>query len=216
MFSSRRIYTSVRLYTFVIFLPELYTPLYDYISLWHFSLKYIQLCGIKPFCYFCLKNINLCAIVISIFSSMNIYLCASWQEWSFLHLKVLSTWRIYTSVQVFFNFFCWRIPLCELTLMVLPSLEYVFYLKNIHLSTSRVFYTWKKNYPKNMHLCASWQKWHFLQLKFFLPEEYTPLCKRISIFSMQNIYLCESWLIWCFLRLKMLSARRIYTSVLTF
>ena len=69
------------------------------------------------------------------FSLKNIYLSVSWQTWCFLHLKMLSTWRIYTSVWVFINFFCW-IPLCELTIMVFPSLEYVFYLKNIHLCTS--------------------------------------------------------------------------------
>ena len=43
------------------------------------------------------------------FCSMNIYLCASRLKWCFLHLKMFSTWIIYTTVCVFFNCFQWKI-----------------------------------------------------------------------------------------------------------
>ena len=35
--------------------------------------------------------------------------CVIWLKQCFLHLKMSSIWRIYTSVRVFFNFFSWRI-----------------------------------------------------------------------------------------------------------
>ena len=113
------------------------------------------------------KNVYLCVIVFQFFM----------EEYLSLHdLKTLFTWRICTSVRVFFNFFCWRIPLCELTLMVLPSLEYVFYLKNIHLGTSQL-------------------KWCFLHMKEKLFKEYTPLCEltkmtfsALKMFSTWRIY----------------------------
>ena len=75
-----------------------------------FNEEYLPLCELAIIVFLHLKM--LCAwriytspIVFSIFSSMNIYLWASWQKWCFLHLKMLSNWRIYTSVWVFFNFF---------------------------------------------------------------------------------------------------------------
>ena len=115
--------------------------------------------------------------VFFIFPLRSIYLCVSWQKWWFLHLKTLYTWRIYTSVQVFFNFFYWRIPLCKLTIMVFPSLEYVFY-------------------PNNIHLCTSRLKWCFLHLK----KKYTPLSEMTkmifptlkNVFNLKNIHLCTS------------------------
>ena len=99
-----------------------------------------------------------------------------------LHLKMFFTGRIYTSLWVF----CWRVPL--LTIMVSPSLEYVFYLKNIHLCTSWLklcfLHLKKKINSKNIYLCASWQTYfcpylgirYSLHLKSFPPEQYTPLC----------------------------------------
>ena len=87
------------------------------------------------------KNVHLYASVFTFFPLENIYLCACTQKWCFLHLKclllkeytplckfssiknihlfevtkmVLSTRRIYTSVQVFFYFFTEEyLPLIE-------------------------------------------------------------------------------------------------------
>ena len=99
---------------------------------------------------FSLKNINLC-VSFGVFSTWKCYLL---EEYTPLY-------------ECFSIFFCWRIPFCELTTMVFPSLEYAFFLKNKHLCISCIkwcFLHLKKN-PKNIHLCTSWQKWYFLHLK---------------------------------------------------
>ena len=84
--------------------------------------------------------------------------------------------RLCTSV---FNCFCWRIPLCELTVMVMPSLEYFFYLKNIHLCMSVFQCLLLKNtfvWVDSNGIAFTWI--------CFLPEEYTPLYKSTkTVFS---------------------------------
>ena len=134
MFSTWRIYTSYKLTTMVfsrlIFLPEEYTPL----SVW---LKNIYLCASWLKLYFLHLKVFYTQIIytsvrvdknsistlnlfvpeehtplcrcFSICSMKNIYLCESWLKWCFLQLKIISTWRICSSVPVLFNFFQWRI-----------------------------------------------------------------------------------------------------------
>ena len=50
-------------------------------------------------------DLNVLFMPVNIFYLKNIHLCASWLKWCSLHLKMLSTLRIYTSVRVFFYFF---------------------------------------------------------------------------------------------------------------
>ena len=91
-----------------------------------------------------------------------------WLTQCFLHLKISSVWRIYTSMRVFFHIFFWKyLPLCKLTIMVFLQLQMLstwtiytstwafFLLQNIlvRVDFNGVSYTW---------IC-------------FLPEEYTPL-----------------------------------------
>ena len=120
--------------------------------------------------------------------------------------------RLCTSV---FNYFCWRIPLCELTVMVMPSLEY-FSTWRIYTSVWVFFnfFCWRIPlceltlmvlpsleyvfYLKNIHLCTSRLKWCFLHMKKKLSKEYTPLCELTKM---------------TFSTLKMFSSWSIYTSV---
>ena len=170
------IYTFVRSHSFMIFSPEVYIPLCDYLTFW----------------------------------SKNIYLCASSLKWCFLHLKMFSTWTIYTTVQVFFNMFSMKnfnlcssvvflpkeypsyeyfsisfieeFPLCKLTKMVFSTLENVLYQKKtcpLCDFTKMVFLTLRKNIHlcasvllRNIYLCASWLKWC---LQFFSMKNITPV-----------------------------------------
>ena len=75
---------------------------------------------------FHLNNIHHCLCVFQLFSMKNINLFAIWLKWDF-YTRTIYTW-------VFFNFFYWRLPLCELTIMVFPTLKHFFNPKNIHLS----------------------------------------------------------------------------------
>ena len=117
---------------------------------------------------------------------------------------------------MFLNFFHWRIPLYELTILVYPTFEYVFQQKDIHL-------------------CASWLNWCFLRLKIF-PKEVTPLCECFQLkeyFQLKNIKVRVSWLrrcsytwkcflpeeytpLWELTKLKILYTRRMYTSMRVF
>ena len=54
----------------------------------------------------------------------------------FIHLKISSTWRIYTSLQVFFQFFHWRI--------------FIF----VRVEKNGVFYTWKWGLPEEYTLLS--------------------------------------------------------------
>ena len=102
----------------------------------------------------------------------------------FLHLKILSTWRIYTSVQVFSNFFIEElIPLCELTKIVFSILENGVNLKNICFCLS-VFKPKMFFYLKNIHLCTSWLKWCILHWKIFKTSV-------IYIYHSAIIHLCD-------------------------
>ena len=175
---------------------------------------------------FHLNNIHHCLCVFQLFSMKNINLFAIWLKWDF-YTRTIYTW-------VFFNFFYWRLPLCELTIMVFPTLKHFFNPKNIHLSkmmfsTLRfppapqrryssvlvfnwriftsvrvgVFYTWKQIFTQRIYTSVQVDKNGIFYTKiFFLPEQYTPLCKCFSIFSRKKIYICVSWLKWCFLCLK--------------
>ena len=152
-------------------LPEEYTPLCECFS--NISME---------------ENLPPCQLTIMVFLHLklfyhkNIYLCVSVFQFfieeylSLYELKTLSNWSIYTCVRVFFNFFCWRIPLCELTLMVLPSLEYVFYLNNIHL-------------------CTGWLKQCFLHLKKKLSKKYTPLCE-LTKMTFSTLKMFSTWRIY--------------------
>ena len=114
----------------------------------------------------------------------------------FLHLKILSTWRIYTSVQVFSNFFIEElIPLCELTKIVFSILENGVNLKNICFCLS-VFKPKMFFYLKNIHLCTSWLKWCILHWKIFKTSV-------IYIYHSAIIHLCDfsTWNIYISVRL---------------
>ena len=81
----------------------------------------------------------------------------------FLHLKIVSKWRIYTSMRVFF-----KICFCKLTIIVFLTLEYL----NI-FSTRRIYSSVQVDktyvfYLMNIHLCASWWKWSWI-----VPLTYT-------------------------------------------
>ena len=138
---------------------------------------------------FHLNNIHHCLCVFQLFSMKNINLFANWLKWDF-YTRTIYTW-------VFFNFFYWRLPLCELTIMVFPTLKHFFNPKNIHLS-KLMFSTLKfpPAPPKKILLCASvWLKniylcasWCFLHLK--------------TNFYPKNIHLCASWQEWYFLHKK--------------
>ena len=117
----------------------------------------------------------------------------------FLHFKILSSWRIYPSVQVFFQFFHWRIytfvrvdkngvfytwkwwstwrinasvwvffnfSWMNLSILVLPTLKYVFFPKNVHRCV-------KISSLKNICLWYRWTKMVFLNLKCFTWRIYT-------------------------------------------
>ena len=97
---------------------------------------------------------------------------------------------------MFLIFFHWSIPLYELTILVYPTLEYVFQQKDIHL-------------------CASWLNWCFLRLKIF-PKEVTPLCECFQLkeyFQLKNIKVRVSWLRRCSYTWKCFFTWRIYTSM---
>ena len=134
----------------------------------------------------------------------------------FLHFKILSTWKIYTSVQVFFQLFHWRIytfvrvdkngvfytwkwglpeqytllfecfsivSLRNLSITVFPTLKYVLFPRNVHLCV-KIFSL------KNICLWYQWTKMVFLNLKCFLPKEYTPLSEltKLKILHTRNIF----------------------------
>ena len=86
-----------------------------------------------------------------------------WLTQCFLHLKISSIWRIYTSMRVFF-----KICFCKLTIIVFLTLEYL----NI-FSTRRIYSSVQVDetyvfYLMNIHLCASWWKWSWI-----VPLTYT-------------------------------------------
>ena len=78
----------------------------------------------------------------------------------FLHLKIVSKWRIYTSMRVFF-----KICFCKLTIIVFLTLEYL----NI-FSTRRIYSSVQVD-----------EKYVFFTWKCFLPDEYTSLCKLMKM-----------------------------------
>ena len=64
------------------------------------------------FNFFNKEYLPMCELT-NVFYLKNIHLCASWLKWCLLYLKLFSNLRIYTSVQVFFNFFNEEyLPLC--------------------------------------------------------------------------------------------------------
>ena len=131
------------------------------------------------------------------------------------------------------------LPLCELTKIVFYALENLVYLRNIHLC--HVFFIFFS--LKNIYLCMSWLKWllpkaytpqwkgfsiyykgtYFplckltknllLALKCYLPEEFTPLCECLSIFSLKIIYLFASLQRRCFLHEEYTPLLNVFTFV---
>ena len=89
----------------------------------------------------------------------------------------------------------------------LSTLKNVFNPKNIHLCA--IFFL--QFLYRNIFLGLSWLKWYFYTWKWYLLEEWTPMCERFSIVFIEE-HLCMSWLWWCFIHLNMFSTRRIYTS----
>ena len=130
----------------------------------------------------------------------NIHLCTSWLKWCYLYLKLFlkfsSTWRIYTSVRVFFNYFYGRISTSMwVDYNGISTLETVFTTR-IYTSVW-VFFNFSL---KNIYLCMSWKQ--------YLPEEYTPMYEWFIIFFLiKKISPCTSWL-----QLHMFSTRRLYTT----
>ena len=151
----------------------------------------------------------------------NIHVCMSWLIWCYLYLKLFlkfsSTWRIYTSVRVFFNYFYGRISTSmQVDYNGISTLETVFTTRIY--SSVWVFFNFSL---KNIYHCMSWKQYlpeeytplyecfQLFLLKntfvwvdcngnaftwiFFLPEEYTPLYECFSISSVEE-YLCVSWL----------------------
>ena len=110
----------------------------------------------------------------------------------FLHMKTLSTWRIYTSVRVFYNFLHWRIPFCKFTIMVCPTLKYVF-LPEEYTPLSELT---KIMFSEYLPLCEL-TKIVFYALENLVYLRNIHLCHVFFIFfSLKNIYLCMSWLKW--------------------
>ena len=121
MLSTRRIYTSVLVFKKC--LNEEYLPLWKctkmlFSTLKNFSTRRtyssVEVFNWRIFTYvrvnwnrvfytwkgFLLEKFTPQCKRFSYFSMKNIYPCASWLKRCFLHLKMFSTWRIYTSVWV--------------------------------------------------------------------------------------------------------------------
>ena len=141
----------------------------------------------------------------------NIHLCTSWLKWCYIYLKLLlkfsSTWRIFTSVRVFYKYFYGRKSTSMRvdyngisTLETLPQ-EYIPLCECFSIFHWRIsIFVWVENniYLKNIHLCTSVFQFLLLKNTFvwvdsngiaftwicFLPEEYTPLYKSTkTVFS---------------------------------
>ena len=110
------------------------------------------------------------------------------------HWKMLCVWRIYTSVQLFFQFFHqWISTFVRVDKNCVFTLENVIYLINIHLCMNVFqFFHWKMS----TFVCVDKNG-----------VSYTWIC-----FYLKNIHLCTSWLNWCFLHWKIFSTWRTYSS----
>ena len=90
-FFSWIIYTSIRLYTYVIlFTWSIYTHLFNYGPLWFFNLKYIHLCAIIHLKY--ITSVQLCTSVIFSIKYTHFF--------AILHLCDFFLWSIKTSVRL--------------------------------------------------------------------------------------------------------------------
>ena len=96
----------------------------------------------------CLKNIHLCPIVFSIFSSWISTFVRVDKNCVFTLENVIYLINIHLCMNVF-QFFHWRMS------------TFVCVDKN------GVSYTWICFYLKNIHLCTSWLNWCFLHWKIF-------------------------------------------------
>ena len=132
----------------------------------------------------------------------------------FLHLKILSTQRIYTPVQVFYNFFIeLYIALCNLTKKMFFTLENVIYPKN----TLQCFSL------KNIYLWLNWLKWCFLHKKMCSTWRIVMVFLHLKILSTRRIYTPVlqffQWLIYTFVRVDKFGVFytwKIYLSVFQF
>ena len=140
----------------------------------------------------------------------------------------------------FFNFSIEEyLPLCELTKIVFYALENLVYLRNIHLchvffifffieeylslyelakmASTKSIYTSVEGFFnflwRDIFLCASWLKIYFWPWKCYLPEEFTPLCECLSIFSLKIIYLFASLQRRCFLHEEYTPLLNVFTFV---
>ena len=157
------IYTSVQVF-FKLFYEE-YLPLCE--------LTKMVFSTIENYLY--LKNMHLSASVIQFFSMKNIYPCPRWLKWCFLHLKMLSTNRIFTSLRVFFILFS---------------------IKNIYLCVS-----WLKWCFLHSKMFSTWiiytsvrVDWNdvFYNQNYFISQKYIPLCECFSIFfNEEYLPLCK-------------------------
>ena len=92
----------------------------------------------------------------------------------FSALKMFSTRRMYTFVQVLLNIFQWRIFTSLRVDQNVVSNTWKCYLQEEYTPLC-VFL--KNVLMKNIYLCESVLKCYFLHLKISLPEEHTPLWK---------------------------------------
>ena len=73
--------------------------------------EYLPLCELTNMVFsmlenvICQKNIHICMNIFNKYLMKNIYLCASWLKWCFLHWKIFSTQWTYSYARVF----NWRI-----------------------------------------------------------------------------------------------------------
>ena len=164
-------------FTWKCYVPEEYTPLRLFFQFFHQWIS--TFVRVDKNCVFTLENviylinIHLCMNVFQFFHwrmstfvcvdkngvsytwicfyLKNIHLCTSWLNWCFLHWKIFSTWRTYSS-------------------FVSVS------LKNIYICASwikwcfphlKIFFTWRINtslwvllnvFDENSYLCVSWLK----------------------------------------------------------
>ena len=166
-----------------------------------FSIFFIRLSTSARVDYNCISTFE------NIFNLKNVHLCASWLNGIFYTEKYFLPEEYTPLWECFAIFFHWRFPLSKSTKLVFHTFETVFYPKNIYVlcDMTKMFVSTLRNvfYPKNIHLCASisnfllkniylcasWLKWYFFTWKFYLHEEYTPLCECWKSILWKNFYL---------------------------
>ena len=114
--------------------------------------------------------------------------------------------NIYMSV---FQFFYWRLPLCELTIMVFPTLKHFFNPKNIHLSkmmfstlkfppapqrrySSVLVFNWRIFTSVRVGVFYTWKQIFTQRIYTSVQVDKNGIFYTKKVFYLNNIHLCAS------------------------